>query len=113
MATLSEFATEIRLQKFIKLLHERDYKIIEFKDVDPSYVHHDLHVSLCLHLLIFDEKVEKEDGHVVHIAILHDKATGWWTGGLELTERDQRLIYRQGLRTHHFARFQKASLYTK
>lgn len=114
LATINEYATQLRLSKFARDLRDRGYTVFELTDVDPNYVHNDMHVSLSLHMIVLDEKVDKVDGHVVHIVVFHDKlGKFWWSGGLNLNEHQMRLLHRQGVRRFDFLLMTHDSIYDK
>ncbi|KAI1285502.1 Fukutin [Halotydeus destructor] len=114
LATLSQYATQARIEKFTDTLRERGYTVIELRDFDQNNVHYGMHLMITLHLLVFNEASSREDGHVVHIIVFHDKMDKhWWSGGLDMSENQLRLVHRQGVRGFEFKMMHHDSIYAK
>jgi hypothetical protein len=136
LAALAEFTNEYKIIKLKSNLAGRGYTIIEVTDQSTqssSHTKQDVKVSShphylyqsaskainaptptlsslssvkLWHLLILDEKVSPNDGHVVIISLLYEKMRdNWFRGRLDLTPDQERVLYRQGVRKSHFYRW--------
>ncbi|CAG2121035.1 unnamed protein product, partial [Medioppia subpectinata] len=105
LATFSQFATQLLISRFIHSVKSKGFTVLELKELDPTLVHFGLEVSIPTHLIVIDEKLHiKKTSHVIHIAIFYERiqSTNWWYGMLSLTEHQQRLLHRQGIRKSFF-----------
>lgn len=106
LATLSDFVSHETLIQFGSYLNKLyGLTVISLSDTDPTLEHLNLHVTIPTHVIIVDEDIDiRKDSHVVHISILHDRIRGnyWWQALLKLTEHQERILHRQGLKRIEF-----------
>lgn len=100
LATLAEFANPGKLLKLKKDLEERDFSVVISGKKDATYSRVIRYPDEFFHLFIYDSLAEKDDCHIVHLVILHNKLKKFWLRGeLDLAEDDRRLMFRKGFRT--------------
>jgi hypothetical protein len=94
------------------LLQEKGYTVLSFhEDRDPGNI---LHQPLLLHIIVLDEKLSPDDGHVILVTVLYEKVhSNWWRGELILEHDHQRLIYRQGIRGPDWKDISTSTLFAK
>lgn len=106
LATLADYVSTETIAHFTAHLREHFHlTVISLTDVDPTLQHLNLHVTIPTHLMIVDEDVDiRKEPHVVHITVLHDRIRGryWWAAPLKMTEAEERILHRQGLKRNVF-----------
>lgn len=136
LAALAEFSPEFQVKSLKKDLQDRGYTVIHVYDqpVKPDnqensttssssqpYILHksvskpsstakptlaSLSAPRTWHLVIFDEKLEHREGHIVIVSFFYDKLRdNWLRGKLDFTADQERLVYRQGVRKSFFYRW--------
>lgn len=117
LAILNDLTPSFKLEAWIKDVKEnKRLEVIRITKSDPYALHRDINVPLSFHLLIFDPLLDKDTGHVLHIIILHELSAVfdqhyWYRGAIDISEKDSRLIYRQGVRKSHFLMTETATIY--
>ncbi|KAH9406155.1 hypothetical protein TYRP_013757 [Tyrophagus putrescentiae] len=104
-----------RLTAHLREHHDR-LTVISLTDVDPTLAHLALHVTIPTHLMVVDEDVDiRKEPHVVHITVLHDRLRGryWWAAPLKMTEAEERILHRQGLKRNVFHTPFSSSIFAK
>ncbi|XP_054165263.1 ribitol-5-phosphate transferase FKTN-like [Oppia nitens] len=116
LATLSQFATQLLVDRFINAVKAKGYTVLQFKELDPIVNHLDIEVHILTHLIIIDESVNFEKTtHVIHIAVFYERlqSTNWWHGLLNLNDDQKRLLHRQGVKKSHFKVSLNNAIYDK
>ena len=117
LAVLNDLIPSFKLEGWVKDLKEnKRLEVIRISKFDAYAFHRDISVPRSFHLLIFDPLLDKDTGHVLHITILHELPDVlddhyWYRGAIDISEKDSRLIYRQGVRKSHFLMTEAATVY--
>ncbi|XP_053213333.1 ribitol-5-phosphate transferase FKTN-like [Panonychus citri] len=114
LGTLGEFIDHRKITKLVQSLKENGYTVLQFIDLDPTLLHHDLKVTIPMHLIVFKEGAKKRKGHVVHVAVLYERLNQyWWSSPFSPTDYEKRLMLRQGARKADFVNSDHAVIYKK
>lgn len=100
LAMLAEFTSRGKIFKLKKDLEEKDFTVVISGKKDATYSRVVQYPDELFHLFVFDSRAEKDDCHVVHLVVFHNKLKKfWYRGALDLAEDDRRLLFRKGFRT--------------
>lgn len=114
LGTLGEFIDHRKIAKLVQALQQNGYVVLQFIDLDPTLLHHELKVTIPLHLIIFKEGAKQKKSHVTHIAILYERLNKyWWSSAFSPTDYEKRLMLRQGARKADFVNSDHAVIYDK
>ncbi|KPM05432.1 fukutin-like protein [Sarcoptes scabiei] len=117
LATLSYYINQEIVTQLSNYL--KDYyglSVIVLKDIDSTLLHLNLHVTIITHIFIVDERIDlRKDSHVVHIAVFYERIDNsyWWQGPIRLTEQEERILHRQGLKRNALRLSYSGAIYEK